>query len=90
MKSNFAIDNDEPDKVFATYETPSYEGYALVIYKEGSTYSVVEGSHCSCYGLEGQFEPTEGHSEADILKMTEASYGQFKDYAKEIKEWLND
>lgn len=48
----------EPEEViFAGYNTPSYEGYALVIYRNGEDYFSVEGSHCSCYGLEGQWKP---------------------------------
>jgi len=48
----------EPEEViFAGYITPSYEGYALVVYRNGEEYFTVEGSHCSCYGLEGQWKP---------------------------------
>jgi hypothetical protein len=50
----------EPEQVlFAGYNQPSYEGYAMVIYRNGEKFYQVEGSHCSCMGLEGQFDPTE-------------------------------
>lgn len=40
------------------YELGSYEGEAFVLYeKDGELYEV-NGSHCSCYGLENQWEPT--------------------------------
>ncbi len=45
--------------IHATYETPSYEGYAFVLYEHDGKLYEVSGSHCSCYGLEGQWEPEE-------------------------------
>lgn len=42
--------------LFASYGTDNYSGDAYVLFeKEGKLYEVT-GSHCSCYGLEGQFE----------------------------------
>lgn len=50
-----------------TYEC--YEGYAFYLLRERSTGKLFEvnGSHCSCYEFEGQFEPEETSVEA--LKM---------------------
>lgn len=60
VQGNFSMDEPEPDQVLlAVYDTPSYEGYALVIYRKDSKYFVSQGGHCSCYGLEGQWEPEE-------------------------------
>lgn len=44
----------------AEYETASYEGSAFVLLlgDDGKLYEV-NGSHCSCNGLECQWEPTE-------------------------------
>lgn len=47
----------EPECVWAQYAIDGYEGYALVVFKEGDTWYQVYGSHCSCYGLEGQWAP---------------------------------
>jgi hypothetical protein len=62
IKSNFCIsDKDLQDVIiiYAAYDTPDYEGYAHIIFiKEGTVYEV-NGSHCSCAGLEGQWEPEE-------------------------------
>lgn len=80
--------NDEPTKVFAAYETPSYDGYALVIVKNSDDqFDVIEGSHCSCYGLEGQWKPTR-HDEVEIKKMLTAPYGIFNDQSEEISKWM--
>lgn len=60
--------------VFAAYKYEDYSGSALVLFmKDGKLYEV-NGSHCSCYGLEGQWSPEETFIEA--LKMRDvSSYG---------------
>lgn len=53
--------------LFAAYDNEDYQGDALVIFaKDGKLYEA-SGSHCSCYGLEGQWNPEETFLEA--LKM---------------------
>lgn len=55
---------DLPDEVLlAVYDTPAYEGYATVIYRQGDRYYWVSGSHCSCYGLEDQWSPEQYSAE---------------------------
>lgn len=78
----------EPRYVFAEYQVPGYEGYSTVITSDdGEKFRVVEGSHCSCYGLEGQWEPTE-HTKPEVEKMMEASYGFFHDNLADLSKWL--
>jgi hypothetical protein len=54
---------DDPDIqiLYANYHLGDYEGSALVIYYRKSTRQYYEayGAHCSCYGLEGQWEGDE-------------------------------
>jgi len=45
--------------IYARYDTPSYEGDAFVIFKKNRKLYEVNGSHCSCYGLESCWEPEE-------------------------------
>jgi hypothetical protein len=45
--------------IAATYDQADYEGYATVIFKRGGKLYMVEASHCSCYGLEEQWNPEE-------------------------------
>ena len=60
VQSEFETDTPEPEEViFARYTAEGYEGDATIIYRNGDKYYYVSGSHCSCYGLEGQFEPEE-------------------------------
>jgi len=60
--SNFTVSDDDRKDVkilWASYENENYEGSAGVVFlKEGKIFSVY-GGHCSCHGLEGQWEPQE-------------------------------
>jgi hypothetical protein len=47
----------EEEILYADYGGGGYDGAAIVIFeKDGQLYEVT-GSHCSCYGLEGQWGP---------------------------------
>jgi hypothetical protein len=60
VSQSFDVKLPEPDEVLlAAYTYEDYSGAALVIYRIGDKFYVVEGGHCSCYGLEGQWEPEE-------------------------------
>lgn len=45
--------------LLADYSYESYEGSAWVLYRKDGKLFEVNGGHCSCYGLEGQWEPEE-------------------------------
>jgi hypothetical protein len=74
INSRFEIDEVEPDNVlYACYDIDGYEGSASVIFRRGRKYYYNQGSHCSCYGLENQWEPEEFSSKSkfvDYLKKT--------------------
>ncbi len=50
---------DDINILFAWYDTPDYEGYAYVIFERAEKFYIVQGSHCSCCGLEGQWKEEE-------------------------------
>jgi len=52
-------DLDNFEFVYAWYDYEDYSGRALVLYynTEDEQYYEVHGGHCSCYGLEDQWEP---------------------------------
>ena len=50
---------DGAEILLAIYEYQDYEGYSFVLYKKDGKLFEVNGSHCSCNGLEGQWEPEE-------------------------------
>lgn len=43
--------------LFASYSYANYSGDAWVLFEQNGELYEVNGSHCSCYGLEGQWEP---------------------------------
>ena len=49
----------ENELLFASYGGGSYEGDAFVLFRKDGVLYEVNGSHCSCYGLEGQWKPEE-------------------------------
>lgn len=59
VEKEFDVNLSDYEIVYAIYETESYEGTSFVLAtKDGILYEI-HGSHCSCYGLEGQWEPEE-------------------------------
>ena len=50
--------------LFAWYDCADYSGSALVVYERDGKLFEVNGSHCSCYGLEEQWKPEETSAEA--------------------------
>lgn len=45
--------------IYADYACKSYDGWCIVLFRKNRKLYEVIGSHCSCYGLEGQWEPQE-------------------------------
>lgn len=57
VKNDFEISDEQLEDVkilLASYTYEDYDGSAFVLFlRDGKLYEV-NGSHCSCYGLEGQ------------------------------------
>jgi hypothetical protein len=57
----FSIDPvlPEPDFIWAVYGGGSYDGSAVVVFFDNAStqWQLVSAGHCSCYGLEGSWEP---------------------------------
>lgn len=88
--SNFNITNQKVDDMvvlFAAYNFEYYDGFALVIYVQNGKFYIVEGSHCSCFGLEDQWNPDEMPIEA-LLHMADKGLGMLNDYKSEFKDSL--
>jgi hypothetical protein len=60
--------------LLAWYEYENYEGASFVLFKRGGKLYEVYGSHCSCYGLEGQFDEEETTVEALEHYLTKGDY----------------
>jgi hypothetical protein len=61
VQGNFQVPDDdmpsEEDIIFAAYDIDGYEGFALVLFVRNEVLYEVNGSHCSCNGLEEQWDP---------------------------------
>lgn len=81
---------DEPKYVFGAYHYEFYEGDAFAVYSDdGETFFMAGGSHCSCYGLENQWEPIETNREALLHMFTEGTpYGVHGREQEPFLEWL--
>jgi len=75
--------------LFAAYES-DYEGQALVVFRKNRKLYEVNGAHCSCYGLEGQWDPEVTTAEALRHRLEEGTLGYFLGgYADEFRSMLD-
>lgn len=81
LEEQFATTFDpEIHILVACYETENWEGSAMVIFEQEGSLFLVEGSHCSCYGLEGQWNPTEITVDYVNYRAKEGSFfGSYED-----------
>jgi hypothetical protein len=61
--------------LLASYGQGSYEGDAFVLFRRDGKLYEVSGGHCSCYGLEGQWEPEETTVDALRYRVEHGSLG---------------
>jgi hypothetical protein len=83
-----ASPQDYPDIyfIYADYDTGDYQGASLVIFvRDGKLYEV-NGSHCSCNGMEGLFEPEETTFSALMFRpnVPEAAKANLREYYKDL------
>ena len=88
MKSDFEIDDKELQDVTiiaAAYFYENYDGQAVVVFEKDNQLYYVEAGHCSCFGLEGQWEPELINKEFIEYKIDEGSFFYGYDDSHEIK-----
>jgi hypothetical protein len=77
--------------LFASYNCGNWEGEAWVLLeKEGKLFEV-NAQHCSCYGVEGQWEPEQVSLEElkyRLEKGTLGKNGSLNYFATELKQFL--
>jgi hypothetical protein len=91
MINDFSMDEKELEGVeilLASYSYADYSGSAFVLFKKDGKYYEVHGSHCSCYGLEGQWNP----EEADLNELVHRiQFGHVNgEYRKELISILKE
>lgn len=71
-----ALDKHKDDHIlFASYTSDGYSGSAFVLFENNGTLYEVNGSHCSCYGLEGQWEREEVSLKELEHRLTKGTFG---------------
>lgn len=73
---------DDVKIVFAYYSYQDYSGDSVVLFKQGRKLYEVRGSHCSCYGLENQWDPIEMSEDALMHIFKEGEY--YRDHKEAI------
>ena len=78
--------------LFASYSYENYSGDAFVLLEKDNELYEVNGGHCSCFGLEGQFKLESTSLEALEHRLIKGTMGE-EDYcgnvySKELKEFL--
>jgi hypothetical protein len=78
--------------LFASYGQDNYSGDAFVLFERDGKLFEVNGSHCSCYGLEGQFNPSEVDLKGLEHRLVAGQMGQDtysdNEFAGELKQFL--
>ena len=74
--------------LLASYGTGSYEGSAFVLFKKGDKLYEVNGSHCSCHGLEDQWYPEETTVRALRYRLENGELGEDKYSGNIFKDQL--
>lgn len=80
--------------ILAAYGDDNYSGDAFVLFRKDGKLYEVNGSHCSCNGLEGQWEPEETTAEALRHRLDRGALGidgfSGNFFADELRSVLND
>lgn len=70
--------DDDIEILLAWYGYGDYEGDAFVLFRKDGKLYEVNGGHCSCNGLEGQWDPEETSIEALRFQLDKGT--RFSDY----------
>lgn len=65
---------DGCEVIFASYGGAPYTGDAFVLYRKDGQLYEVNGGHCSCYGLEGQWDAEETNVESLKQRFEKGSF----------------
>jgi len=78
--------------LLASYGYEDYSGGAFVLFERDGKLYEVHGSHCSCFGLEGQFEPEETTLESLEHRLVNGKLGTDSycgnEFSSELKSFL--
>jgi len=70
--------------LLAWYGYGDYDGQAFVLFERDGKLYEVNGGHCSCYGLEGQWDPEETSVKELRHRIENGSLGRDSYYAEGV------
>ena len=79
VKREFNVTDDSLNGAFiilAWYGYGDYDGSAFVLYERDGQLYEVNGGHCSCYGLEDQWDPEKTDAKALLHRIDQGYLGQ--------------
>lgn len=76
--------------LFARYTAEGYEGSAYVLFQRDGKLFEVSGAHCSCYGLENQWDPEEVPAEALRHRLEKGEYFEAIDAKDDLLAILDE
>lgn len=90
VQEAYSMEMKKPEQVLlAYYSYEDYSGSSYVIYREGDKYYFNYGGHCSCHGLEDQWDPTEFNSKEEFVAyMEKTKYYDAKDLLEKLVKRL--
>lgn len=74
--------------ILASYTYENYSGNAFVLFEQNGKYYEVNGSHCSCRGLEECWSPEETSLEALTSRLVNGTLGRDYDGTNEFADEL--
>lgn len=92
MLKDFEIEPDvvsDDQILFAAYCYENYSGSAFVVFEKEGALHEVNGSHCSCYGLEQQWTPEKTSWEA-LKGRSDDIYGLPSGTMTALKELIEE
>jgi len=90
-KDFFEIYNGELEGInilLASYGTPHREGHAFVLFEKDGYLYEVNGTHCSCMGLEEQWLPEKTSIEALMYRLNKGNLGADEETENIFKDEL--
>jgi hypothetical protein len=96
MCKDFEISPDQLNGVYiilASYSYGNWSGDAFVLFEQDGKLYEVNGTHCSCYGLEGQWNPEETNVDVLLHRLENRTLGKDdwcgNEFADELRIVLN-
>lgn len=92
VENDFELKDNELEDIeilLAYYSYEDYQGEAFVLFRRDGKLYEVNGSHCSCYGLEDQWSPEEVMLEELEHRITEGTFGLGYSYYDDAPNHFN-